>query len=218
MMNEGERWLCPYCGLTFTRRDSLERHENSIHRKITSFSSWNPKHEALPPRTWCPPMEARRVSTPSDVVGFYGDRDMLSNMFLCPLVKDKQTFKCSESLYQYEKAKFHNRWDLAVLIQLARNGYQAKKITRNIQVNEDWLNARLRIMKDICHLKLIQCSDVRRFLRSTCRRVLIEANGKDQFWGAGIYKSALNTRTEYPGRNHLGLIYMDLRERLTEED
>jgi ribA/ribD-fused uncharacterized protein len=68
-----------------------------------------------------------------------------------------------------------------------------------------WDTEKVSVMKDICRHKLQQHPYVRESLVASKSATLIEDSPKDDFWGCGA---------DGNGQNHLGKIWMELREEL----
>ena len=66
----------------------------------------------------------------NNIVAFQGYKHVLSNMYRCKLLKYGKIFHSSEALYQYKKAVFHNRYDVAKKIISSKNGFEAKYIAK----------------------------------------------------------------------------------------
>lgn len=73
----------------------------------------------------------------------------------------------------------------------------------------DWKSKRLSIMEEIITAKLAQHPYVQEKLLQTGSKMIVEMNDDDSFWGWGADKK---------GRNHLGKIWMKLRDQLTIVD
>ena len=140
------------------------------------------------------------------IVAFQGHKDVLSNMYLCKLVMYGKYFNSSEAIYQYEKAVFHNRYDIARKIISSKNGYEAKYIAKQIKVSTDWHKVKVRIMREVLRIKFNQCSAFKKCLHDNKGKHFIEATN-DRFWGAGLKKCELKS-TSYPGKNVLGKVLM----------
>lgn len=135
---------------------------------------------------------------------FKDEYSWLSNMSLLPIQYKGRYFCCTESAYQAEKCA--NERDKDMFIHL--NGYESKKLGRNIQIRDDWNEVRLQVMEELTALKYTPHTPLAIRLLETGDAEIVEGNNwKDTFWGIcnGI------------GENHLGKILMSQRAKLKEE-
>ena len=141
----------------------------------------------------------------SDKVLFYEGRwYMFSNFSSFAVHWRGQDWPTVEHAYQASKFT-----DPAVVrrIHSARSAHDSKKIARTYaaSVREDWQEIKLSIMEDILRAKLAQHPYVAQKLRETGDAHIIEDSPKDNFWGRG---------PDWEGENHLGKIWMKLRDEL----
>ena len=81
----------------------------------------------------------------------------------------------------------------------------AKKLGRDLTLLPDWEKVKVRLMYEIFMCKFMQNSELRDKLLATGDCILIEGNlWGDHYWGM----------VDGFGENHLGLILMDIREKL----
>ncbi len=97
--------------------------------------------------------------------------------------------------------------ELAQAIFEARNPYAVKEISdsNKDKVHPNFQDKKLEIMEEILRAKLKQHPSVREKLLKTGQKVIIENSPSDDYWGAG---------REGKGENHLGKIWMKLREEI----
>lgn len=112
--------------------------------------------------------------------------------------------------HAYQAAKFPHAPDIQAAIRDTRSAHDAKKIARSFdrQKRTDWDRVKLAVMEKVVRAKLAQHSYIRQKLLSTGKRLLIEDSPKDGFWGRG---------PDWLGHNHLGKIWMRLRDELRAE-
>lgn len=117
-----------------------------------------------------------------------------------------RTFATAEHAYQWKKFSENNPV-LAEKILVAPSPYAVKKISNMHKENVDpkFTAAKLEVMKDIYVVKLNQHQDVREALIKTGNKIIIENSPTDSFWGIG---------PDGNGQNHLGKIWMELRDAL----
>ncbi len=128
-----------------------------------------------------------------------------SNFSSFEVVWGGEIWKTSE--YAYQAAKFEDE-KIRQEIQNARSSHDAMKlakITHNNQKRKDWHGIKLQAMEDIVRAKLSQHFYIQKKLSQTGDRILIENSPRDRYWGWGPNKD---------GENHLGKIWMKLRDEL----
>lgn len=132
---------------------------------------------------------------------------VLSNFSPFQVEWDGNVYMTSEHAYQ--ASKFENS-EIKKKIKGARSAHDAMKLANIIyddKTRSDWNDVRLSIMEGVVRAKLSQHYYVQKKLLATGDRELIENSPRDSFWGWGPKKT---------GENHLGKIWMKLREELKE--
>ena len=82
---------------------------------------------------------------------------------------------------------------------------EAKKRGRKLDLRPDWEKVKISLMYEICMCKFMQNPTLRDSLLATGNALLVEGNNwGDYFWG----------KVNGNGENQLGLILMDVREKL----
>lgn len=132
-----------------------------------------------------------------------GEFFFLSNFFPCVVQYDGEDYPTVEHAYQAAKTLDPS------LQEIIRNAIQpqyAKNIGNRILLRPHWHEIRLEVMRSLVWKKF-QRPDLREKLLDTGDRELIEDNSwGDTFWGVCRGK----------GENNLGLILMNIRERVRE--
>ena len=110
------------------------------------------------------------------------------------------------SEHAYQAAHFTDK-KIIEAIRDARSAHDAMKLARANQDKKraDWKEIKLAVMEDIVRAKLAQHAYIQKKLLQTGTREIIENSPKDGFWGWGPNRD---------GHNHLGKIWMELREEL----
>lgn len=112
------------------------------------------------------------------------------------------------SEHAYQSAKFD---DPAIVEQIrnARSAHDSKKIAQenNDKKIPNWHKIKLKIMEEIVRAKLEQHPYIRKKLMETEAMSMVEDSPKDSFWGRG---------PDWNGENHLGEIWMKLRQELRQ--
>lgn len=93
------------------------------------------------------------------------------------------------------------------MILKARSAHDAFKAARiySCDVDPEWDNIKVNVMKDILRAKTLQHSYVRKKLLETGDRELVEDSWRDDFWGWGPNKD---------GQNMLGKLWMEVRSEI----
>ncbi len=151
--------------------------------------------------------DQQRIPESSEAIGFYERRFFCFSNFSSFAVEWMgRLWQTSEHAYQ--AAKFmHNHPEIAEEIFYARSAYESKKIAEKYReyVRSDWDAKKVKVMEEICRLKLEQHPYVKRKLLQTGDRPMVEDSPVDSFWGWGPDKK---------GRNELGKVWMKLREEI----
>ena len=129
---------------------------------------------------------------------------MFSNFSSFLVNYDGREWMTSEHAYQ--AMKFHG-FLLQEWIRNQRSAHEAMKAAQSKpdQYRPDWSDVKVAIMLEICRAKLDQHPYIQRKLLETGDARLIESSPIDSFWGWGPNKD---------GENHLGRIWMKLRDEL----
>ena len=140
-----------------------------------------------------------------DKVLFYGGEWYAFSNFSSFMVRWRR-IDWLTSEHAYQAAKFDDR-EIIMKIKDARSAHDAFKIAR---ANDDkkiknWNEIRLIVMEGIIRTKLAQHPYVRKKLLETENMEIVEDSPRDSFWGRG---------PDWKGENHLGKIWMKLREEL----
>ena len=111
--------------------------------------------------------------------------------------------------HAYQSGKFDDE-TITEEIRLATSSHDAKRIARLHEgaIRESWADEKLDIMKEIIRAKIEQHEYIREQLLVTDGAFLVEDSPVDDFWGRG---------SDWQGSNHLGKIWMELREELVAQ-
>jgi ribA/ribD-fused uncharacterized protein len=142
-----------------------------------------------------------------DIIGFYeGIFYMFSNFAAFAVEWKDEVWMTSEHAYQAEK--FLDS-ELREQIRNTRSPYDAKMLAQELddKKREDWREVNLSIMEEIVRAKLNQHPYIQKKLMDTGAKTIIETSPYDDFWGWGPHKD---------GQNHLGKIWMKLREEILQ--
>lgn len=160
------------------------------------------------------PNMSKEAETPAPTrPALFYERDFypLSNFSAFSIIYQGQA--CMTSEHAYHMQKFPHMPHLQEMIRTCPSAHEAMHLAWRFKdrYRKEWQNERFRIsvMEDVCSTKLHQHEYVRRVLRRTGGRPIIENSPKDSFWGWGPDKQ---------GRNELGKIWMRLRQKLADDD
>ena len=148
-------------------------------------------------------------------------RGPFSNFHHCCIQYGNVTFKNSEQLFMYLKAKHFNDNQTAAQITGTPNPAEAKRLGRQVKgfIASQWEQAAYDAMLLACTLKFKQNHSLRTMLLNTGDKELVEANQKDRRWSCGYYPTDPRCLDEskWYGTNWLGKILMEVRNQLKEE-
>ena len=136
---------------------------------------------------------------------FDGKYAFLSNFSPSPIVFDCVTYPTVEHFFQALKSL--NRDERRSIAAAASPG-KAKRMGRQVKLREDWEDIKLDVMREGLRLKF-KDPKLKAKLLATGDAYLEEGNTwHDTYWGVcnGI------------GQNHLGLLLMEIREELQNQD
>jgi ribA/ribD-fused uncharacterized protein len=133
----------------------------------------------------------------------------LSNFYPCFITIDEMTYPSVEHAYQ--ALKTFNLEQRKIISFLETPG-QAKKAGRRVELRDDW-----ELVKDEIMMRCLKEKFSNQFLKEklleTNDEILVEGNiWHDNYWG-----SCFCSRCGYNGKNILGKLLMELREKYKEE-
>jgi len=145
----------------------------------------------------------------ADVIRFY-EKDApyfeFTNFAQYPVMIDGIEWPTSEHYYQAQKFSDPMRQEQ---IRAAAGPGAAQKLGQATRGRRpDWNDRRLEVMQSVLYAKFTQYPALRTLLVETGDAHLIEASTKDRFFGEG---------KDGTGKNHLGRLLEELRERLRTE-
>lgn len=126
---------------------------------------------------------------------------------------------CFKNVIQYilfSKAKIYN--DNEVAEKIIKTGELSEMTSLSSLIRgvnkQDWSTRILSVATSGCKMKLAQNSDIWEALQSTKGKILAFTNPEEKFWGIGMkpldYRAV--NQNEWDGKNHLGNIFMELRD------
>lgn len=152
-----------------------------------------------------------------NITAFKGHKHVLSNYFKCKVNAFGKTFPGGiEFAYQWKKASDCGRNELAQHILNASHAGEAKSIAQALpeEMSEAWEMKSEKTMMHLLELKAKQCPEFRQALLQS-EKYIAEGTA-DRRWGTGLTpEQTMSTKpSHWPGKNTMGTLLMDLREKL----
>lgn len=145
----------------------------------------------------------------------------LSQWWTSDFEVDGITYFSAEHFMMAEKARLFNDLDNLDKIINSKSPSQAKQFGREvIGFNEDiWTANRFEIVKKGNIAKFGQNPELKDFLLSTTKRILVEASPVDTIWGIGLSKDSEHCENplKWRGLNLLGFALMEVRDILLDK-
>lgn len=148
------------------------------------------------------------METDNKILFYEGRYYMFSNFSSFQVNWRGLNFMTSEHAYQAEK--FVAVPAICEMIISSRSAHDAKKLAKHYkdQRRSDWDQVKLGIMEEIVRAKHAQHTFIQERLLETKGKILVEDSPKDSFWGRG---------PDWKGENHLGKIWMKIRDEELEK-
>lgn len=135
------------------------------------------------------------------ITRFRGEYYFLSNMFPERLTVGGITYECAEAAFQAQKVTSDaERMKFSKL-----NGFDARKLGRQVALRPDWDQVRLDVMREVLRAKFSN-PELARQLVATQGTIQENNTWGDTFWGI----------SKGQGQNHLGRMLEELREELKQ--
>ena len=130
----------------------------------------------------------------------------LSNFSPHPVIYEGKQYKTSEALYQSLKFLDTSKREIVRACITAKDAALAGRTLDGIR--PDWDEVKLDTMRTVIRLKADQHPFIKTALLKSGDEIIIEDSNKDKFWG--------QTPTG-EGLNWLGIIWMELRSKLSQD-
>ncbi|WP_020405462.1 NADAR family protein [Hahella ganghwensis] len=141
-----------------------------------------------------------------------------SQWYDSPFESDGITYQTAEHYMMAEKARLFGDPQAAEKVIAAGTPGEAKKVGRGVRGFDDkiWQKHRFNIVVKANLLKFSQNPELKEFLLSTGKRVLVEASPVDRIWGIGLAAddNAAENPNRWKGLNLLGFALMEVRSQL----
>lgn len=149
-------------------------------------------------------------SVPDDadlIFGFKDEYYFLSNMSPCdPFTIDDVQYKSSENYYQAMKTTDEDEQYIISLL----TSYKSKTYARTLSIRYDWDSVKLDVMRTALEHKF-KTPKLKELLIATGDKVIVEGNTwGDKFWGVSA--------KDGHGENNLGILLMELRHKLKQQE
>lgn len=133
---------------------------------------------------------------------FSGKYSFLSNFYPCKVIWNDERYPSAEHAFQAAKSLDKAK---RVMMSVAPNPKEAKRMGRQIKLRPDWEEVKDQIMYECVKYKFENDEELKQKLLDTGSAELIEGNNhKDTYWG--VYRGE--------GQNKLGNTLMRVREEL----
>ncbi|WP_108869187.1 NADAR family protein [Aquimarina aquimarini] len=146
-------------------------------------------------------------------------KSCFSQWWKSAFIVDQETYKTAEHWMMAGKAKLFGDTDIQKQIIACNDPMEAKQLGRKVKNfdPEVWNQHKYQIVKEGNLYKFSQHKDLKEFLLSTKKQVLVEASPRDRIWGIGMGQS--NEKAQNPnlwrGQNLLGFVLMEVRDELS---
>lgn len=151
------------------------------------------------------------------VIAFRGDCNIFSNFFICKVNVFGMDFRSAEHAYQWRKCLDCLRPDLAAKITKAATPKRAKMIANEVHPRQLdlWHRAKghIIVMSEVLYAKSQSNIDFRAMILNSGDKLLAEST-RDLKWGTGLAPHLTKSSLRFPGENLLGVLLMELREKL----
>jgi len=145
------------------------------------------------------------------VINFYSTKDQyggFSNFSRHPFELDGKQWLTTEHYFQAQKFPGNEAYQEKIRLEKSPMVAARRGRSRAQPIRPDWEQVKDELMKAALLAKVRQNKDIREILLSTGDAQLVEHTKNDRYWGDGGDGS---------GKNKLGLLLMEIREKLRQE-
>ena len=156
------------------------------------------------------------TKTYDDITAFCSANSPLSNFHKADFIIQSETYPHVEQYLQYNKARHHEKLELACKIRSTSAPLMCKRLGDSIApVSDDWLPVAQNLVMKACEAKFLQNDRARNFLKDTGKTILAEAT-LDIHWGVGLRleDDDIADKKKWKGKNTLGDILMKIRDNI----
>ena len=142
---------------------------------------------------------------------FFNCFHILGNLYNTPTMYEDITFRNANELFNYRKAIYHDREDIAYKIL---NGNARTDEIKSIKERLTWYDVEESIMMEVIENKIRNNIKVEGYIRDTKFTKFIYAS-RDSYYGVGVELQIAKVmqEKEFPGRNVLGAIWESVKKR-----
>ena len=150
---------------------------------------------------------------------------VLSNLYIVEngVMYDSKSHRSVEHAYKSTKCSYHEREDLVTAVDAEQDSVEAMNLVNRAikrgDETEEWTREKQRIMKDMIESKARSCPEFHSELLSTEGKLLVEATTHSTY-ASGLPSMEDTSKCEpdeWPGKNRLGLIMMEVRDSLLDK-
>lgn len=141
-------------------------------------------------------------------MSFSGPLNFCSNFYQATVRYEGHVYKTAEHAYQAAKAR--HEADRKAIASCVSPG-EAKRLGRKVPCRANWDRIKVDVMSKVLKSKFERDPELTKRLLATGDRELIEWN----YWGDTFWGRCTKTKV---GENHLGLLLMELRRTLQEQE
>ncbi len=125
-------------------------------------------------------------------------------------------YRTAEHWMMARKAELFQDQEMLEAILEVNSPMEAKKLGRKVQHFDPviWDKHKYEFVKDGNRHKFEQHEDLKAFLLTTKKRIIVEASPRDRIWGIGMGKNNEHAEipTKWRGQNLLGFALMEVRD------
>ena len=150
------------------------------------------------------------------------DKSCFSQWWMCPFTVDGMEYSCAEQFMMAEKARLFDDEGMLESILKAKHPKEMKAYGRAVRNfdNDLWDKACYGIVKRASLAKFSQNPQLGEYLKSTKKRILVEASPQDRIWGIGMSHTHpdVENPVKWRGNNLLGFALTEARDELLQEE
>jgi ribA/ribD-fused uncharacterized protein len=154
------------------------------------------------------------------ITTIFGAKNPLSNHYPCTVNVLGHSFASAEHAFLHTKALNSTKPDIADKIKQSNTASEAKRLSRDIPYNPNWLPRRDQVMEEVLRAKVQQVPAFSDALLQSANDVLVGAATGDFHWGSGLSEThtRLTIQKRWPGRNTLGKLQTKLRDEIKQNE
>lgn len=145
-----------------------------------------------------------------------------SQWWKCKFTVDGITYSCAEQYMMAEKARMFHDLEMLEKIMSAAHPKEMKAFGRAVKNFDQnlWNRSCYELVKRGNIAKFSQNQELWNFLKSTKKRILVEASPRDRIWGIGMGRNNPNAECplKWNGKNLLGFALTEVRDILLQEE